>query len=85
MKYSLIQWHSTIKELPQPTQYSSHKTTWFVDEPLLVIWNGRVKPSQYDHKTKTWAGHTKEQIPQYWVTLKEIEILEKENNHDISK
>lgn len=78
---SIINWHETAKELPEPTPYEKQTIDgriikWEVDEPLLVIWEGRVKPSRYLSDLQTWDGHTKEQIPEYWVMLKEIKILE---------
>lgn len=80
MKYSFIEWHETAKELPEPIVKTKGKATWTVNEPLLVIWNGRVKPSEYDSKSNTWLGHTEEQVPQYWIKLSEIEILSEDDN-----
>lgn len=82
---SIIDWHETAKELPEPTNYEkaleNGKTMkWKVDEPLLVIWEGKVKPSRYLSDTQTWEGHTKEQTPAYWVMLKEINILTEQDN-----
>lgn len=78
---SIINWHETAKELPEPTPHSKEAKNgriikWKVDEPLLVIWEGRVKPSRYLSDLQMWEGHTKEQIPEYWVMTKEIKILE---------
>ena len=78
---SIINWHETAKELPEPTPHEKvaldgRVIKWKVDEPLLVIWEGRVKPSRYLHELGTWDGHTKEQIPPYWVMLKEIKLLD---------
>lgn len=52
MKKSVINWHETAKELPEPTAYektldNGKVLKWKVEEPLLVIWEGRVKPSRY--------------------------------------
>ena len=74
---TVFNWHETAKELPEPTKYEKDLgngkiTKWEVDEPLLVIWEDRVKPSRYFPKTNTWEGHTKEQVPEYWIKLKEI-------------
>lgn len=85
MKKSVINWHETAKELPEPTAYektldNGKVLKWKVEEPLLVIWEGRVKPSRYFPDTQTWEGHTKEQIPENWVMLKEINILTGDDN-----
>ena len=77
---SIINWHKTSEGLPQPTKYEKEFNgkllKYEVEEPLLVIWNGKVKPSRYFPKLDTWEGHTKEQVPEYWIMLKEIEILQ---------
>ena len=76
MMCGMIKWHETAKELPQPVELTNGKTKWTVNEPLLVIWENKVKPSEYDAKTNTWLGHTDQEVPAYWVKLKEIEIME---------
>lgn len=80
MKKSVINWHETAKELPQPTEYERGQSKWSVNEPLLVIWNDKIKPSRYFPDTQTWEGHTKDQVPPYWVMLKEINILTGDDN-----
>lgn len=83
---TIIKWHETAKELPQKTKYSktfkNGKTIeWEVEEPLLVIFKkeNRIKPSRYFPKTDTWEGHTKDEIPEYWVTIKELNWIDEDD------
>lgn len=72
-----IEWHETKKELPKPKEIEIGKSIILVDEPCLVIYKGKVKPSSYISKEKRWSGHTEEQTPEYWVKLIEIDISKK--------
>lgn len=76
---TVIRWHDTTKELPEPTKYEKELKNgkvlkWEVEEPLLVIFKkeNRIKPSRYFPKTDSWEGHTKDEVPEYWVKIKEL-------------
>lgn len=78
---SVINWHETAKELPEPKKIivkgkSGKEHTLEIDEWCLVIWNNRIKPSRWLHEEKKWDGHTKDQIPAYWVKYDEIGFVE---------
>lgn len=76
---TIINWHETKKELPEvkviKIQGKEKEKVFEVDEPLLVIWENRVKPSRYLHETETWEGHTKNEVPEYWVKYSELTFL----------
>lgn len=38
----------------------------------VIIWKGKVKRSRYFWDTETWEGHTKDQVPEYWIKIKDI-------------
>ena len=76
-----IQWHKTSEELPKQSCYKlgvNKKTgedkLCYFDDDLLVIWEGKIKRSKYLTEIKRWEGHTEEQIPEYWVKIKELEL-----------
>lgn len=47
------------------------------DDECLVIYNGCIKRSRYLTEEKRWEGHTKEQIPEYWIKIRDIKYIEK--------
>lgn len=76
-----IEWHKTSEELPKQSHYKlgvNKKTgedkLCYFDDDLLVIWGGKIKRSKYLTEIKRWEGHTEEQIPEYWVKIKELEL-----------
>lgn len=75
---TVIKWHKTSEEMPKPTHHCIGNLKWEVDEPLLVILEGRVKPSRWLSDQKTWEGHTKTQIPEYWIMLKELTFFDED-------
>lgn len=76
-----IQWHKTSQELPKQSCYKvgvNAKTgkdiVSIVDDECLVVLDGKIKRSKYIKSTDQWDGHKKEQIPEYWVKIKELEL-----------
>jgi hypothetical protein len=74
-----IKWHKTSEELPKQSCYKvgvSAKTgkdiVSIVDDDCLVIFEGKIKRSKYLKDSNRWEGHTEEQIPEYWVKIKEL-------------
>ena len=78
---SEIKWNKTSEGLPEPSVYNvgfnkrtNKEILSIVDDDLLVIWDGKVKRSRYLSEDKRWEGHTENEIPEYWVKIKDIEI-----------
>ena len=46
----------------------------YIDEECLVIWEGKVKRSRYLTDQQRWEGHLKEEVPEYWFKIKDLEI-----------
>jgi len=74
-----IKWHKTSEELPKQSCYKvgvNAKTgkdiVSLVDDDCLVIFEGKIKRSKYLKDSNHWEGHTEEQIPEYWVKIKEL-------------
>ena len=80
---TVIKWHKTSEEMPQPTKYTKGNFSWEVDEPLLVIWKGKVKPSKWIPSEQYWEGHTQNQTPPYWVYFKELIVEEDDDAKNI--
>ena len=72
---TVIKWHETAKGLPEQKiiKMKNHKGEYLlkIDEPCLVIWEGKIKPGRYLTEEKRWEGHTEEQVPAYWIKLKD--------------
>ena len=80
---TVIRWHKSSDELPEPTKLSQiiptkngvHKEkTILIDDECLVVWNGKVKRSRYLSDLQRWEGHMENQIPEYWIKIKEIGV-----------
>lgn len=76
-----IEWHKTSEELPKQSCYKvgvNAKTgkdiVSIVDDDCLVILDGKIKRSKYLKDSNRWEGHTEEQIPEYWVKIKDLRI-----------
>jgi hypothetical protein len=76
-----IEWHKTSEELPKQSCYKvgvNAKTgkdiVSLVDDDCLVILDGKIKRSKYLKDNNRWEGHTEEQIPEYWVKIKELRM-----------
>ena len=77
---SVILWNKTSEKLPEPTHFHTgvcNKKTGkeiinIIDDECLVIWKGKVKRSRYFAETQTWEGHTQDQVPEYWIKIKDI-------------
>lgn len=78
---TIINWHKTSEELPEQKEIKlkskGKEKVYLFDEPCLVIWENHIKPSRYITKENRWEGHTKEQVPEFWVKLKEVVLGEK--------
>lgn len=78
-----IKWHKTSEEMPeQKIVMLKNKKGLYeykIDEPCLVIWENRVKPSRYLTEQKRWEGHTETEVPEYWVKLSELKTEEKDD------
>lgn len=75
---TIINWHATAEMLPEQKEIKlktkGGETSYFVDEPCLVIWEGKIKPSRFITKENRWEGHTEKQVPAYWIKLKELNM-----------
>lgn len=76
-----ILWHKTSDELPEQTVTNAGINSLtgtdiliFTDDECLVIWEGKVKRSRYLKNEDRWEGHLKNQIPEYWVKIKELKV-----------
>ena len=76
-----IQWHNTNEELPEQSCYKvgvnvkmGKDIISIVDDECLVVFEGKIKRSKYIKESNRWEGHTEEQIPEYWVKIKELEL-----------
>ena len=76
-----IEWHKTSEELPKQSCYKvgvNAKTgkdiVSLVDDDCLVILDGKIKRSKYLKDNNRWEGHTEEQIPEYWVKIKDMRV-----------
>ena len=77
---SVILWNKTSEKLPEQTHFHTgvfNKKTGkeiinIQEDECLVIWKGKVKRSRYFAETQTWEGHTKDQVPEYWIKIKDI-------------
>ena len=74
---TLINWHKTSDSLPEPRiniiNTPKGQITDLVDEPCLVIYNGRIKTSRWLSKEQRWEGHLKDQTPDFWIKFSEME------------
>lgn len=74
---TIINWHKTSDGLPEPRtnviNTSKGQIIDIIDEPCLVIYEGRIKPSRYLTKEGRWEGHLKNQIPDFWIKFSEME------------
>lgn len=80
---TIINWNKTSDGLPEPkiTNCGVNAKTGkniivSFDEACLVIWKGKVKPSQYLSNQQRWEGHTDDQTPEYWIKIKDLEIID---------
>lgn len=80
-----INWNKTSEGLPEPTSgvaitrvLKGKQITQeiLIDDECLVIWQGKVKRSRYLSEQKRWEGHLENQVPEYWVKIKDLEIEE---------
>ena len=80
-----INWNKTSEGLPEPTVGIAMAKTpkgkqitkeIAIDDECLVIWQGKVKRSRYLSDQKRWEGHLENQVPEYWVKIKDLEIEE---------
>lgn len=75
---TIIKWHKTAEELPEQKEIKiknkKGETSYFIDEPCLVIWEDKVKPSRFLTKENRWEGHTEEQVPEFWVKINELTV-----------
>lgn len=73
---TLISWRKTSEELPErELVFEGVKNKIYVDKPVLVVWEGKIKPSRYISEQSRWEGHTKDQIPEYWTYVDEMEFV----------
>lgn len=49
------------------------------DDECLVIWQGKIKRSRYLTEEQRWEGYLEEQIPEYWVFIRDLKFIEKDN------
>ena len=80
---TLIEWHKTSEEMPEQKiimlKNKKGLYEYKIDEPCLVIWENRIKPSRYLTEQKRWEGHTEAEIPEYWVKLSELKTEAKDD------
>ena len=69
---TFIYWHKTSEELPKQKEVGAGKKKVLIDEPCLVIYEGRIKPSKYITEEQRWEGHMPFEVPDYWVKLNEL-------------
>ena len=78
---TIIEWNKTSESLPEQRviNHGKNKKTGedvlsYIDEECLVIWEGKVKRSRYLTDQQRWEGHLKEEVPEYWFKIKDLEI-----------
>lgn len=49
------------------------------DDECLVIYQGKIKRSRYLTEEQRWEGHLKGQTPEYWMFIRDLKFIEKEN------
>lgn len=78
--YSVIKWNRTSEILPEDKveivagkNGILHKV--YVPRRCLVWWDGKIKPSAYFSKEDRWDGHLKEQVPNWWAYVDEVQHI----------
>ena len=49
------------------------------DDDCLVIYEGKVRRSRYLTEGQRWEWFIKGQTPEYWVFIRDLKFIEKEN------
>ena len=78
--YSVIKWNRTSEILPEDKveivagkNGILHKV--YVPRRCLVWWDGKIKPSAYFSKEDRWDGQLKEQVPNWWAYVDEVQHI----------
>lgn len=79
---TIINWNKTSEGVPPQTVVNCGKDKKgkdiiiSTDDECLVIHKGKVKRSRYLTDQQRWEGHLKDQTPEYWFKIRDLEIVD---------